>query len=68
MVVYLKNNSEFFISKDFQSLSEDSLLMTSEIPKLLFDDMETAKMVLNGVKVALVAAVVGSVLISPLFM
>lgn len=68
MVVYLKNNSEFFISKDFQSLSEDSLLMTSEIPKLLVDDMETAKMVLNGVKVALVAAVVGSVLISPLFM
>ena len=68
MVVYLKNNSEFFISKDFQSLSEDSLLMTSEIPKLLVDDMEKAKMVLNGVKVALVAAVVGSVLISPLFM
>jgi len=68
LVVYLKNNSEFFISKDFQSLSEDSLLMTSEIPKLLVDDMETAKMVLNGVKVALVAAVVGSVLISPLFM
>ena len=67
-MVYLKNNSEFFISKDFQSLSEDSLLMTSEIPKLLVDDMETAKMVLNGVKVALVAAVVGSVLISPLFM
>ena len=49
MVVHVKNHSELFISKDSQSLSKDSFIMTSEIPKLLKNEMDVDSVVLGVV-------------------
>ena len=68
VVVHIKNHSELFVSKDFQILSNESLIMKAEMPKLLKDEMYGVETVSNAVNVTLKVALVGSIILIPFFM
>ena len=68
VVVHIKNHSKLFVSKDFQTLSNQSLIMEAEMPKLLKDEMNGVETVSNAVNVSLKVALVGSIFLIPFFM
>ena len=48
-MVHVKNHSELFVSKEFEVLSDESLTMTAEVPKLLKDEIKGVETVSNAV-------------------